>query len=211
MHTCYSPCTNETLILDSQFSITSLGSCSSLHSQGCFSAEQMGKRPPLDEWSKYLYPLIQNIMFGGWVSTLRVDWTLWLGWPDALVSYTHHCVRELLSSDWTLTSFRSALTGHVWSSKTLSRTLLMLTGRWHLESGNLTVQHSVRYRILTSIRSAPTGRVRSRKTLSGTLLMLTKRWHPEFGHFTVQRLVSTRQLQLIKWTDWTHPPASGHN
>ena len=37
------------LILDSQISITSLGSCSPLHSQGCFSAEQMDKTPPLDE------------------------------------------------------------------------------------------------------------------------------------------------------------------
>ena len=34
------------------------------------------KRPPLDKWSKYLYPLIQNITFGGWVITLRGDWTL---------------------------------------------------------------------------------------------------------------------------------------
>ena len=31
----------------------------------CFSAKQIGKRPPLDEWSKYLYLLIQNITFGG--------------------------------------------------------------------------------------------------------------------------------------------------
>ena len=73
MHTCYSPCTNEALILDSQISITSLGSCSPLHSQGCFLAEQMGKRALLDEWSKYLYPLIQNITFGGWVTTLLAD------------------------------------------------------------------------------------------------------------------------------------------
>ena len=64
MHTCYSPCTNKAIILDSQISITSVGSFSPLHSQGCFIAEQMGKRPPLDEWSKYLYPLIQNITFG---------------------------------------------------------------------------------------------------------------------------------------------------
>ena len=31
----------------------------------CFSAEQMVKRPPMDEWSKYLYPLIQNKPLGG--------------------------------------------------------------------------------------------------------------------------------------------------
>ena len=31
----------------------------------CFSAEQMGKRPHMDEWNKYLNPLIQNIIFGG--------------------------------------------------------------------------------------------------------------------------------------------------
>ena len=31
----------------------------------------------MDEWSKYLYLLIQNITFGGWVITLRADRTLW--------------------------------------------------------------------------------------------------------------------------------------
>ena len=36
----------------------------------------MGKRPPIDEWSKYLYTLIQNITFGGLVITLWVDRTL---------------------------------------------------------------------------------------------------------------------------------------
>ena len=62
---CYSSCTNEDLNLG--FSnlnhLTRL--LLSLALSRCFSAEQMGKRPPLDEWSKYLYPLIQNIMFGG--------------------------------------------------------------------------------------------------------------------------------------------------
>ena len=56
MHSCYSPCTNEDLNLG--FSnlnhLTRL--LLSLALSRCFSAEQMGKRPPMDEWSKYLYP-----------------------------------------------------------------------------------------------------------------------------------------------------------
>ena len=65
MYTCYSLFTNEVLNLG--FSnlnhLTRL--LLSLAVQRYFSAEQMGKRPPMDEWTKYLYPLIQNIMFGG--------------------------------------------------------------------------------------------------------------------------------------------------
>ena len=48
-HLLLSYYTNEALILDSQIRITSLGSCSPKHSQGCFLAEQMGKSAPLDE------------------------------------------------------------------------------------------------------------------------------------------------------------------
>ena len=65
MHTCYSPYTNEALILDYQTSITSLGSCSPLHSQGVSQLNKWARVPPLDEWSKYLYPLIQNEPLGG--------------------------------------------------------------------------------------------------------------------------------------------------
>ena len=61
------------------------------------------------------------------------------------------CQKEPLSSDRTLTCIRSALTGGVRSTKMLSRTLLMLIGRWHPESGHFAVQHPVSYRILTSV------------------------------------------------------------
>ena len=54
-----------TLILDSQITITSLGSCSPLHSKGASQLNKWARVPHLDEWSKYLYPLIQNITFGG--------------------------------------------------------------------------------------------------------------------------------------------------
>ena len=52
--------TNEVSLLDSQISITSLGPCSSWHSQGCFSAVEMSKSDPSHEWRKYLYTLVQN-------------------------------------------------------------------------------------------------------------------------------------------------------
>jgi hypothetical protein len=51
----------------------------------------------MDEWDKYLYPLIQNIMVGGQLSKLRGDRTRRSGWLDALVSSNHCCVR---SSRW---------------------------------------------------------------------------------------------------------------
>ena len=41
--------TNKVSLLDSQISITSLGSCSPWHSQGCFLAVEMGKSTPLNE------------------------------------------------------------------------------------------------------------------------------------------------------------------
>ena len=53
------------LILDYQISITPLGSCSPLHSKGVSQLNKWARVPHLDEWSKYLYPLIQNITFGG--------------------------------------------------------------------------------------------------------------------------------------------------
>ena len=65
--------------------------------------------------------------------------------------------------------------------KTLSGTLLILTGRWHPESSHFTVQRPVSYRILTSIRSAPTRHIWSGKSLSRTSLELTERWHPASG------------------------------
>ena len=86
------------------------------------------------------------------------------------------------SCDRTLTSVRSALTGHVWSQKLLSGTLLMLTGLWHPASGHFAAQRSVSSRKLTNVRLALTGHVRSGFFLSGTLLELTGCWHPAFGH-----------------------------
>ena len=47
----------------------------SLELQRCFSAEQMGKGPLMNEWDKYLYPLIQNIMVGGQLSKFWGDQT----------------------------------------------------------------------------------------------------------------------------------------
>ena len=99
--------------------------------------------------------------------------------------YPPLCQKEPLSSDRTLTSVRSALTGRVRSRKTLSRTLLMLTGRWHPESGHFAVQCPISYRILTNVRSALTGRVQSGISLSGTSLELTGRMHPASGHFSL--------------------------
>ena len=49
-----------------------------------------------------------------------------------------------ICSDRTLACVRSAPTGRVRSSKTSSRILLMLTGRWHPESGHFCVQHLLR-------------------------------------------------------------------
>ena len=95
------------------------------------------------------------------------------------------CQKEPLSSDRTLTCVRSALTGRVWSRKTLSGTLLMLTERWHPEFGHFAVQRPVSYRILTSVRSALIGRVRSGISLSRTSLELIGLWHPAFGHFSL--------------------------
>ena len=52
--------TNEGSLWDSQISITSLGPCSSWHSQRCFSAVGMSKSTPSHEWRKYLYTHVQN-------------------------------------------------------------------------------------------------------------------------------------------------------
>ena len=46
--------TNEGYLWDSQISITSLGPCSSWHSQTCFSAVGMSKSNSTHEWSFYL-------------------------------------------------------------------------------------------------------------------------------------------------------------
>ena len=69
--------TNEGSLLVSQISITSLGPCSSWHSQGCFSTVGMSKSTPSHEWRKYLYTHVQN-------EPLCAS----AGWPDAPVKLT---------------------------------------------------------------------------------------------------------------------------
>ena len=113
--------TNEGTLWDSQISITSLGPCSSWHSQTCFPAIGMSKSISSHEWRKYLYtPLKTNHYV-----PLRGDRTL----------RSVHPVTEQLSGDRTLSSIQSALTGRVRSRFSLSRTLLESTRCWHLASG----------------------------------------------------------------------------
>ena len=52
--------TNEGSLWDYQISITSLGPCSSWHSQECFSAIGLSKSTPSHEWRKYLYTRLKN-------------------------------------------------------------------------------------------------------------------------------------------------------
>ena len=61
MHTCYSLCTNEVLNLGLSNLNHPTRLLLSLALQRCFLAEQIGKRPQMDEWDMYLYPPIQNI------------------------------------------------------------------------------------------------------------------------------------------------------
>ena len=141
-----------TLFLDSQISITSLGSCSSWHSQGV---------SQLNKWARDL-PWTS----GGSIYTPSFKTNRWEV-ESALCGVTGCsgqlspplCQKEPLSSDRTLICVRSSLTRRVRSRKTLFGTLLMLTRRWHPESYHLAIQCSVSYRILTSVRSASTGRV----------------------------------------------------
>jgi hypothetical protein len=97
MHTCYFVYTNEVLNLGLSNLNHPTRLLHSLLLQMCFSAEQIRKKPPMDEWDKYLYPLIQNITVGCQLSKFRGNWTRRLGWPDALISSTRHCDR---SSCW---------------------------------------------------------------------------------------------------------------
>ena len=119
--------------------------------------------------------------------------------------YPSLCERELLSSDRTLTSVRSAPTGRVRSRKPLYETSLEWTGRRHpsvrcSSTHRLVCTRRLQLidRTLTSVRSAPTGRVRSRKSLSRTSLEWTGRRHPNVRCSSTQCPVSTRRLQLIK-------------
>jgi hypothetical protein len=93
MHTCYSLYTNKVLNLVFSNLNHATRFLHSLALQRCFSVEQMSKRPPMDEWNKYLYALIQNITVGGQLSKFRGDWTHLSGWPDAPVSSKRRCVR----------------------------------------------------------------------------------------------------------------------
>ena len=79
MHTCYSLCTSEVLNLGLSTLNHHTRLLLSLELQRHFTAEQLGKRPPMNEWDKYLYPLIQNITVGGQLSKFRGDRTRRLG------------------------------------------------------------------------------------------------------------------------------------
>ena len=93
----------------------------------------------MDEWDMYLYPPIQNIMVEVLLSKYRADRT------HRSTSVQHISMSErAVCSDRTLAYVRSAPTGRVRSSKTLSKTLLSLTGRCHPESGHFSVQRLVR-------------------------------------------------------------------
>ena len=132
MHTCYSVSNNKVLNLG----LSSLNHPTrlllSLALQRCFSAEQMGTRPPLDEWSKYLYPLIQNITVGGQLSKFRGDWTL--------RSVVHVTVSDrAICSDQTLTCVRSSPTKRVWSAKCPYGCSLMLIEHRHPSVWSCTV------------------------------------------------------------------------
>jgi hypothetical protein len=124
MHTCYSLCTNEVLNLRLLNLNHPTRLLHSLALQRCFSAEQMSKRPPMDEWDKYLYPLIQNTTVGGQLSKLRGDRTR--------RSVVIIAVLEVaVDTDWTLSCVQSTPTRRVRPAKSLSACSLMLTGRWH--------------------------------------------------------------------------------
>ena len=124
MHTCYSLCTSEVLNLG----LSTLNHHTRLllsHAlQRHFTAEQLGKRPPMNEWDKYLYPLIQNIMVGGQLSKFRGDRTI--------QSVVHVTMSEkAISSNRTLTYIRLSPTGRVRSTKCPYECSLMLIGCRH--------------------------------------------------------------------------------
>ena len=124
MHTCYFLCTSEVLNLGLSTLNHYTRLLLSLTLQRHFTTEQLGKRPPMNEWDKYLYPLIQNIMVGGQLSKFRGDRTI--------QSVVHVTMSErAVSSDRTLTYVRSSTTGHVRSAKCPYGFSLMLIGRRH--------------------------------------------------------------------------------
>ena len=122
--------TNEVSLLDSQISITTLGPCSSWHSQRCFSAVGMSKKYPLTRMEEVFIHLCSKrtimCLYGVTGCSGQVDQMLRSDLP----------VTQCLSGDRTLDSVRSALTGHVRSRFSLSRTLLESTGRWHPASSH---------------------------------------------------------------------------
>ena len=149
MHTCYSLFTNEALILDSQISITSLGSCSPKRSQGCSQLIKWARdlswmnRGSIYTPSFKMNRYVPESAFCGVTERFgQGDRTLQSVLPAA----------EPLSCDRTLTCIRSALIRRIRSQKLLSGTLLMLIGRWSLESGHFAAQRPVSNRNLTSVR-----------------------------------------------------------
>jgi hypothetical protein len=101
-----------------------------------------------------------------------------------------HPETQCLSGDQTQDSVRSQFS--------LSGTLLMLIGRWHLAFGHFAAQRSVGSRNLISVRSALTGCVRSGFSLSGTLLESTRRWHPASGRSPLSVRSHQMTFTLIK-------------
>ena len=132
MHTCYSLCTNEVLNLGLLNLNHPTRLLLSLALQRYFTAEQLGKRPPMNEWDKYLYPLIQNITVGGQLSKF---WGV-----QTCRSVVHVIVSErAVSSDRTLTCVRSSPTGRVRSAKCPYGCSLMLIRRRHPSVRSCTV------------------------------------------------------------------------
>ena len=144
MHTCYSLCTNEVLNLGLLNLNHPTRLLLSLVLQRCFSAEKMGKRPQMNKWDMYLYPPFKTLWFRS--NSASIGMTGRSGQGDR----THRSVKYVsvskraVCSDWTLACVRSTPAGCVRSSKTLSGTLLLLTERWHPESGHFSVQRLVR-------------------------------------------------------------------
>ena len=107
------------------------------------------------------------------------------------VDQTHRLVYselQCLQCDRTLASVRSQFS--------LTRTLLMSTGRWTSRVRSLAEQRPVSNRNLISVRSALIRHVRSEFSLSRTLLESTRRWPSVSGDMTSQRSVTSRCFHL---------------
>ena len=131
MHTCYSLCTSEVLNIGLSTLNHHIRLLLSLRLQRRFTAKQLGKRPLMNKWDKYLYPLIQNITVGGKLSKFGVTGRVSQG-DRTLRSIVHITVSDrAVSSDRTLTCVWSSPTGRARSAKCPYGCSLMLIGRRH--------------------------------------------------------------------------------